>query len=316
MSSVAVLDDYLKLALSSADWSTLPAQTSLKVFHEHLGDEDAVAEALAEFDVIAAMRERTPFPASLIARLPRLKLLVTTGMRNLSIDMDAARQAGVTVCGTPMLGYPAFEHTWGLIMALTKNICAEDALMKRGGWQRAPTVGLKDKTLGLMGLGKLGAQSAQVGRAFGMRVIAWSQNLTPERASECGAEKVDKQTLLGDSDVLSVHLVLSERTRSLIGPKELAAMKPTAFLVNTSRGPIVDEQALIDALRGRQIAGAGIDVFDVEPLPSDHPLRQLDNVVLSGHTGYSTVEAFALMYPQTLQCICAWFDGEPVRVLN
>jgi phosphoglycerate dehydrogenase-like enzyme len=316
MTRIAILDDYLKLALKSADWGTLPGDASLHVFHEHLGDEDSVAGALAEFDVLVAMRERTAFPASLLARLPRLKLLITTGMRNLSIDMDAARERGVTVCGTQMLGYPAFEHTWGLILALTKNTGSEDRLMHEGGWQGRPTIGLSGKTLGLMGLGKLGAQSAKVGLAFGMRVIAWSENLSDARAAECGVERVSKAALLAESDVLSIHLVLSGRTRGLIGAAELAQMKHDALLVNTSRGPIVDEAALIAALEARRIAGAGIDVFDVEPLPADHGLRRLDNVVLTGHLGYSTREAFDAMYPQCLECVGAWLAGTPVRVLN
>ena len=217
---------------------------------------------------------------------------------------------------TPMLGYPAFEHTWAMILALTKNVCAENALMHAGGWQAGATVGLKDKTLGLLGLGKLGAQSAAVGNAFGMRVIAWSQNLTDERARECGAERVDKNALLAQSDVVSIHLVLSDRTRGLIGADELAAMKACAYLVNTSRGPIVDEDALVQALRDGDIAGAGVDVFDVEPLPAAHPYRGLANLVLTGHTGYSTREGFECMYPDTVECISAWLSGSPVRVLN
>ncbi len=316
MTRIAVLDDYLKLALASADWSLLPSGAQVQLFHQHLGDEDAVAEALADYEVLVLMRERTPLPASLIVRLPRLRLVVTTGMRNLSIDMQAARERGVDVCGTSMLPYPAFEHAWALILALAKNVPREDRLMHEGGWQAGPTDGLSGRTLGVLGLGKLGAQAARVGGAFDMEVVAWSQNLTAERAQDCGARLVDRDTLLATSDFLTVHLVLSDRTRGLIGREELARMKPTAYLVNTSRGPIVDEAALVDALRAGRIAGAGIDVYDTEPLPADHPLRTLDNAILTGHTGYSTREAFGVMYGQCVECVKAWLDGAPVRVLN
>lgn len=316
MTRIAVLDDYLKLALAEADWSVLPNDAKVEVFHQHLGSEDQAAAALAEFEVLVLMRERTALPASLIERLPALKLIVTTGMRNLSIDMAAARARGIDVCGTSMLPYPAFEHAWALILALAKNIAPEDRSMHTGGWQCAPSVGLNGKTLGVLGLGKLGAQAARVGGAFGMDVIAWSQNLTAQRAQECGALLVDKSTLLARSDFLTIHLVLSERTHGLIGRDELARMRQGAYLINTSRGPIVDEDALVQALRERQIAGAGLDVFDVEPLPATHPLRALDNVLLTGHTGYSTREAFALMYPQCVECVTAWLAGTPVRVLN
>jgi len=316
MTRVAILDDYLKLALKSADWSTLPNGVSVHVFHHHLGDEDAAAAALDEFEVLMVMRERTPLPASLLERLPKLKLIVTTGMRNLSIDMAAARARGIDVCGTSMLSYPAFEHAWALILALAKNIAAEDRCMHEGGWQAGATTGLSGRTLGVLGLGKLGAQAARVGNAFGMKVLAWSQNLGDERAGECGAVRVERDALLAQSDFVTIHLVLSERTRGLIGREELARMKPGAFLVNTSRGPIVDEQALVEALRDGVIAGAGLDVYDVEPLPVDHPLRHLPNAVLTGHTGYSTREAFDVMYPSSLECLEAWMSGQPVRLLN
>jgi phosphoglycerate dehydrogenase-like enzyme len=316
MTRVAILDDYPKLALRSADWSVLPNDVQLQVFHHHLGEEDAVAQALADCEVLVLMRERTPMPASLVERLPNLKLIVTTGMRNLSIDMAGARAHGVDVCGTAMLPYPAFEHAWGLILGLAKNLPAEDRLMHEGGWQAGPTRGLNGRTLGVLGLGKLGSQAARVGNAFDMNVVAWSQNLTEERARECGAALVDRDTLLRESDFVTIHLVLSARTRGLIGRDELALMKPDAYLVNTSRGPIVDEDALVDALRERRIAGAGLDVFDVEPLPPAHPLRGLDNVLLTGHTGYSTIEAFGLMYGECVECVKGWLDGSPVRVLN
>jgi len=313
---VAILDDYLKLALTEADWSALPNDATVQVFHQHLGDEEQLAAALADFEVLVLMRERTPLPASLLERLPALKLIVTTGMRNLSVDMAAARSRGIDVCGTAMLPYPAFEHAWAMILALAKNIVAEDRTVHAGGWQAGPTAGVNGKTLGVLGLGKLGAQVARVGAAFEMDVIAWSHNLTAERAQQCGARLVDKDTLLARSDFITIHLVHSERTHGLIGRDEFARMRRGAYLVNTSRGPIVDEGALVHALRERRIAGAGIDVFDVEPLPRAHPLRALDNVLLTGHTGYSTREAFTLMYPQCVECVAAWLAGSPVRVLN
>lgn len=316
MTRVAILDDYPRLALKSADWSALSSDASVQVFHHHLGDEDALAEALADFDVLVVMRERTPLPRSLLERLPALRLIVTSGMRNLSIDMHAARARGVDVCGTAMLPYAAFEHAWGLILGLAKNLSREDRLMHEGGWQAGPTVGLNGRTLGVIGLGKLGSQAARVGRAFEMNVVAWSQNLTEERAAECGATLVDRETLLRKSDFVTVHLVLSDRTRGLIGADELAMMKPGAYLVNTSRGPIVDEAALVQALSERRIAGAGLDVFDIEPLPESHPLRSLDNVLLTGHTGYSIEEAFELIYGQCVECVSEWMAGKPVRVLN
>lgn len=316
MTRVAVLDDYMKVALKSADWSLLSNDVQVQVFHHYLGDEDAVAEALLEFEVLVVMRERTAFPASLLQRLPHLQLLVTTGMRNLSIDMDAARAQGIDVCGTQMLPYPAFEHAWALILGLAKNIAREDRVMHQGGWQHDATSGLNGRTLGVMGLGRLGSQAARVGKAFEMNVIAWSQNLDDERAEEVGVTRVDKETLLAESDFLTIHQILSDRTRGLIGAAQLAQMKAGAYLINTSRGPIVDESALVDALRDRRIAGAGLDVFDVEPLPADHALRSLDNVLLTGHTGYSTREAFDVMYPQCVEAVRAWIGRDPVRVLN
>jgi len=311
---IAILDDYQNVARASADWDSLPAE--IVVFQEHLPGEEAVAEAIAGFDVVVAMRERTAFPASLIERLPGLKLLVTTGMRNLAIDMETAARHGIPVCGTGMLPYAAFEHAWALILALVKNIPREDRCMREGGWQAGVTHGLNGKTLGLLGLGKLGAQAARVGLAFEMEVIAWSQNLSDERAAECGAARVDKDELLRRSDVVSIHLVLSDRTRGLVGKRELELMKPTAYLVNTSRGPIVDETALVEALEAGTIAGAGLDVYDIEPLPAHHPLRSTPNTVLTGHTGYVMQENYELAYGDAVEDIRAWLDGKPVRVLN
>lgn len=313
---LAILDDYQRIALDAADWNSLAGKVEIKVFHDHIKGEDAVARALADFDIIVAMRERTPFPASLLRKLPNLKLLVTTGMRNLAIDMEAARKQGVPVCGTALLPYPAFEHTWALILALLKRIPEENKHMHEGGWQSGIVEGVRGKTLGVIGLGKLGSQVAKIGVAFGMNVIAWSQNLTEERARECGVTRVEKDELLARSDVVTIHVLLSERTRGLIGKRELALMKPTAYLVNTSRGPIVEEAALLEALRGRKIAGAGIDVYDVEPLPPDHPLRKCDNAVLTGHTAYVIRETYELAYGEVLEDVKAWLKGEPIRVLN
>ncbi|MGI9382480.1 MAG: D-2-hydroxyacid dehydrogenase family protein [Methyloligellaceae bacterium] len=314
---LAILDDYQKAALASADWSSLGPEVDISVFDTHLGhDEDAVAEALAPFEILVAMRERTPFPRSLIERLPKLRLLVTTGMRNLAIDMDAARERGIPVCGTGMLPYPAAEHAMALILDLFKKISRENRAMHEGGWQDRISEGLNGKTLGLLGLGKLGARVARFGQALEMTIIAWSQNLTEARCQEVGATLVDKETLLRQSDVLSIHVVLSDRTRGLIGADELGLMKPTAYLVNTSRGPVVQETALIDALQARAIAGAGLDVYDVEPLPADHPLRSLDNAVLTGHTGYVIQEFYDLVYGEALEAVAAWRGGAPFRVLN
>ncbi|MEE9265512.1 MAG: D-2-hydroxyacid dehydrogenase family protein [Gammaproteobacteria bacterium] len=316
MTRIAILDDYQNTARECADWDSIPGGPQIVAFHEYLPGEDAVAEALADFDIVVAMRERTPFPASLIARLPKLRLLVTTGMRNLAIDMGAARAAGVPVCGTALLPYAAFEHAWALILALAKRIPREDRLMREGGWQAGVSDGLHGKTLGVLGLGKLGAKVARVAHAFDMRVIAWSQNLTDEQAAEHGATRVEKDALFRESDIVTIHMVLSDRTRALVGKHELALMKPTAMLVNTSRGPIVDEAALVEALRAGTIAGAGLDVFDTEPLPVDHPLRGIPGTVLTGHTGYVMQENYALGYSQAVEDIAAWLAGDPIRVLN
>jgi len=313
---VAILDDYQNIAFQAADWSSLPSDVELTVFNEHIKGEQAVVDALADFDVVVAMRERTPFPATLIEKLPKLKLLVTTGMRNFAIDMEAARKRGLPVCGTALLPYPAFEHAWALILALFKQIPREDRAMHEGGWQSGLAEGLRGKTLGIVGLGKLGSQVARVGVAFDMKVIAWSQNLSDKRTKECGAVKVDKDKLFAESDVVTIHLVLSDRTRGLVGRRELGLMKPSAYLVNTSRGPIVEEAALIEVLEKRAIAAAGIDVYDVEPLPRDHPLRKLDNAILTGHTAYVIRETYELAYGEAVENIRAWLEGKPIRLLN
>ena len=313
---VAVLDDYQNVSQKIADWSAIDGNAKIDVFDAPFADEAAVATALAGYDAIVCMRERTPVPASLMDRLGSLKLIITTGMRNRSIDMDAARDRGITVCGTPGLGAPAGELAWALIIALMKNIPADDQSMRNGEWQPNLGRGLGGKTLSLFGLGKLGAFVARVGLAFEMDVIAWSQNLTKERAAEVGVRRVEKGEALAAADVLCVQLILSERSRGLIGAPELALMKPTAYLVNTSRGPIVDEAALIDALQQKRIAGAGLDVYDTEPLPADHPFRSLENTILTPHTGYVTIENLSHMYEHAVEDIAAFIDGNPVRVLN
>ena len=316
MARVAILDDYQNVARRMADWTSLPAGTDVVVFSDHLSDPGAVAARLADFDAVIAMRERTPFHRTLLERLPKLELLVTTGMRNASIDVAAAAERKIVVCGTAGLPYPTAELTWGLILALFRNIPAEDRATREGRWQISCGLGLNGKTLGVVGLGGLGSRVAKIGRAFEMNVIAWSQNLTAARAAEIGATLVTKDDLLARSDVVSIHLVLSERTRKLFGAHELAQMKRTAVLINTSRGPIVDEAALVAALRQGKLAGAGLDVYDEEPLPRDHPLRSLPNTVITPHLGYVTEEGYRIFYGQALEDVKAWLAGEPVRVLR
>ncbi len=315
MTRVAVLDDYQGVALRLADWASLPAD--VVVFRDHVSDEASVAARLADFDVVVAMRERTPFPRSLIARLPRLRLLVTTGMRNASIDLRAATERGVLVSGTGGLPSPTAELTWALILALVRHVPHEDRATRDGRWQETLGTTLSGKTLGVLGLGQLGSRVARVGRAFEMEVLAWSQNLTAERAAAAGATLAgSKDELLARADVVTIHLVLGERTRGLLGARELALMRPSAYLVNTSRGPIVDERALIAALRAGAIAGAGLDVYDEEPLPPDHALRRLPNTVITPHLGYVTEETYRIFYSQALEDIRAFLAGSPVRVLS
>ncbi|PYR66161.1 MAG: hydroxyacid dehydrogenase [Acidobacteria bacterium] len=312
---VAILDDYQGVALSMADWSSLGPGVSLHPFHERIGSEDELAERLRTFDVIVAMRERTPFPASLIERLPSLKLLVTTGRRNAAIDVKAANARGIVVSGTGTLPMPPVELTWGLILSLARRIPLESIAMRSGAWQTTVGVGLHGKTLGVIGLGRLGSDVARIGKAFGMNVIAWSQNLTREKTDPLDVELVDRASLFRRSDIATVHLVLSDRTRGIVGERELTTMKPTAFLINTARGPVVAEHALIHALRHSVIAGAGLDVFDEEPLPADHPLRRLENVVLTPHLGYVTAENYRLAYGEAVEDVRAFLAGAPVRVI-
>lgn len=316
MMRVAILDDYQGVALGMADWQSLHPGAEMRAFPDHIDDLDALAHRLHAFECVVLMRERTPFPATLFEKLPNLRLLVTAGMRNASIDLTAATAHKVQVSGTDMLPYPTAELTWGLILALCRRIPREDRAVRTGRWQTTLGIGLKGKTLGLVGLGRLGGQVARIGRAFGMEVIAWSQNLTAERAAEAGAALVAKEELFARADVISVHLVLGPRSRGLIGAAELARMKPTAFLVNTSREPIVDETALIAALRERRIAGAALDVFEPEPLPANHPLLALDNTVITPHLGYVTEEGYRLLYGQAVENIRAFIAGTALRPLN
>jgi phosphoglycerate dehydrogenase-like enzyme len=313
---VAVLDDYQGVALEVADWSVLQGRADATVFREWLPDEDAVAEALAEYDAVVAMRERTPFPASLLARLPRLRLLVTTGMRNASIDVAAAQELGITVCGTASRGASTAEHTWALILGWCRHLVEESANMSAGRWQTTLGTGLAGRTLGVVGLGRIGSQVAAVGQAFGMDVVAWSQNLTDERARSHGTRRVELDELLAASDVVTVHLVLSERTRGLLGAAEIARMKSSALLVNTSRGPIVDSDALAAAVRGGDLAGAALDVYDEEPLPAEHPLRSAPGILATPHLGYVTDDVYELFYGEAVEDIAAFLDGAPVRVLT
>jgi len=314
---VAILDDYQSVAADMADWNSLPADTEVTFFSDHLTDEDALASRLAGFDIIMGMRERTPFPRSLLERLPSLRCLITTGGRNASFDLNAATDLGITVCGAPGAGEGPTELTWGLIIGLLRQIPQEDrAARERGKWGIHVGASLQGKTLALLGLGHIGSLVARVGNAFDMRVIAWSQNLTAERAAECSATLVDKDTLFAQGDVVSVHVQLSDRTRGLVGAREIGLMKPSAILVNISRGPIVDEAALVDALERRAIAGAALDTFDVEPLPLGHPFLTLDNTLITPHVGYVTDDGYHAFYAGVVENIRAFASGEPVRVIN
>ncbi len=316
MPKVAVLDDYQNVAQEMAAWDSLPANVGVDFFQDHLSDEDDVTRRLEPYEIVVAMRERTPFTGTLFSRLPNLKLLVTTGMRNASIDMNAAAEHGVTVCGTDGLPYPTAELTWALILALARKVPTEDTATRNGEWQVTMGEGLQGKTLGVIGLGRLGSQVARIGGAFGMNLVAWSQNLTAELAAEFGARLVSKDELLSESDFVTLHLVLSDRTRGLLGQRDLSLMKPSAYLVNTSRGPIVDESALIAALESGSIAGAGLDVFDIEPLPLDHKLRSLPNTVLTPHMGYVTAETYRIFYGDAVEDIASFLSGIPVRELT
>jgi D-3-phosphoglycerate dehydrogenase len=313
----AILDDYQNVALKVTDWSKVAGDLDIKVFSEHLGGPDHVAKALQGFEIIVAMRERTGFPRAVIEKLPDLKLLITTGMRNASIDGAAAKERGVVVCGTPAVGNPTSGIAIGLMLELTRRIGYENARMKAGApWQSTIGVDLDGLTLGVLGLGKLGIRTARIAKAFGMKVIAWSQNLTPEKCKEAGVDYVSKEELFRQADFITIHVILSQRTRGLVGPNELALMKPSAYIINTSRGPIIDEAALLEVLQNKKIGGAGLDVFDVEPLPTDHPLRKLDNVVLTPHLGYVATQNYRAYYGGVVEDIRAFLDGKPVRVME
>jgi phosphoglycerate dehydrogenase-like enzyme len=313
---IAVLDDYQGVSGRYADWSSLPEPAEVTVFGDHLDDEDAVVERLAPFDVVVAMRERTPFPRSLLERLPDLRLLVTTGAKNASIDVAAAAERGVTVCGTGILPNGTAELTWGLILAVSRHIPQEDASIRAGGWQQTIGGDLAGARLGVVGLGGQGSQVARIGLAFGMDVVAWSQNLTDERAAEHGVRRVDREELFATSDVVTVHLLWSKRTRGLIGADDFNRMKKTAVFINTSRGPIVQTQALTDALQSSRIAGAGIDVHDQEPLPADDPIRSLPRTVLTPHLGYVTRGTYEVFYGEAVEDVAAFLRGEPIRVIT
>jgi phosphoglycerate dehydrogenase-like enzyme len=313
----AILDDYQNVALKVADFSKVKGDVEFKAFNEHLDGPDKVIAALQGFQVVVAMRERTGFPKAVIDALPDLKLLITTGMRNASIDTEAAKARGVTVCGTGSFGSPTSGIAIGLMLELTRHIGYENARLHAGAtWQSTIGPDLEGMTLGVLGLGKLGIRTANIAKAFGMKVIAWSQNLTAEKASEASATYVSKDDLFRQADFVSIHVVLSPRSRGLVGAKEIGLMKPTAYIINTSRGPIIDEAALLAALRDKKIAGAGLDVFDIEPLPVDHPLRKMDNAVITPHLGYVSEQNYKNYFAGVAEDIRGFLDGKPARVMT
>jgi phosphoglycerate dehydrogenase-like enzyme len=313
----AILDDYLNLALTTADWSKVRDRVDITVFNQPFASQEAAASALQDFEIICAMRERTPFPRALFAGLPKLKLLITSGMRNAAIDMEAAKDHQVVLCGTQWARDPTASLAMGLILELTRNIGRENARMHAGEpLQKFVGIEIEGRTLGVIGLGKLGSKVSKLAQAFGMSVIAWSPNLTPERCKEVGVTYATKEELFATADIVTIHMVLGPRSRGLVGREDLARMKASAYLVNTARGPIVDEAALLETLQQRKIAGAAVDVFSVEPLPVDHPFRKLHNVVLTPHLGYVTEDGFRNHYAQMVEGIDAWFRGEPLRKLN
>ncbi|WP_417846297.1 D-2-hydroxyacid dehydrogenase family protein [Thalassospira povalilytica] len=313
---IAILDDYQKLALQSADWSAVKAHGEITVFHDTITDKNALRDRLMPFDILCVMRERTPISGDLIRSLPNLKLIVTSGKRNAAIDVATAHECGITVCGTESPSTATPELAFALMLGLARNIVGENASMRSGGWQIGLGQDLAGSTLGIIGLGRLGAQIAKIAQAFDMHITAWSTNLTPERCQEVGVEyKPSKEALLRDADFVTIHQRLSDRTLGLIGSEEFRQMKKTAFLINTSRGPIVDDAALIDAVNQGEIAGAGIDVYDQEPLPAAHPLRKCDKLLLTPHLGYVTRHTWDVFYGQTVEAVLAWINGDPIRVL-
>jgi phosphoglycerate dehydrogenase-like enzyme len=305
---IAVLDDYQNAALKSADWSVLGHRADITVFKDHLADPQAVIERLLPFDVICVMRERPPLPRNIIERLPNLKLIASTGAGNASIDVAAAGDCGIEVVHTGYRSDPTIEFTWALILASARHIATESNSVRSGGWQETVGADLRGKTLGVLGLGRIGSEVARIGKAFGMNLIAWSQNMTPQAAEAVGATLVSKKQLFEQADFLTIHVVFSSRTRGLVGAAELARMKPTARLVNTSRGPIVEERELIRVLKNKQIAGAAIDVFNIEPLPPDHPFRALDNVLATPHIAYVSQDLYKTFYEDTVSNIGKWLD--------
>ena len=316
MMQVAVLDDYQRAALSLADWKSLEPEVLVQSFPEHIADPAELAKRLHVFECVVLMRERTLFPKALIDKLPNLRLIVTAGMRNAAIDVEAATARGIQVCGTETLGYPTAELTWGLIIALARKIPEEWAALREGKWQSRLGTGIKGKVLGVVGLGRLGSQVASIGKAFGMSVIAWSPNLTGAKAEAAGFQRVEKDELFTRADVVTIHVVLGDRSRGLVGAAELARMKPSAYLVNTSRGPIVQEKALIETLRSRRIAGAAVDVFDREPVAKDHPYLALDNLLATPHLGYVTEENYRQIYGEAVEDIRAFLQAKPIRAIN
>ena len=318
MIKVALLDDYQSVALKLGNWASLGADVRVTAFHQNFATVDQAATALAPFDVVVLMRERMSMQKALIDRLPNLKLVITTGMTNRSLDSEAAKARGITCCGTSGgdSASSTTETAWALMLAHARGLAFEDRRMRAGYWQATIGTTLNGKTLGLCGAGRLGSKMVPVAKAFGMKVIAWSQNLTAEKAEAAGATLVSKQELFAQSDFVTIHLILSERTRGLVGAAEFAAMKPTGVLINTSRGPIVDEKAMLEALKGKRIGGAGLDVYDIEPLPSDHPLRKMDNAVLSPHLGYVSDGTYVEYFRDIVDDIAKWRAGTPVRVLK
>jgi phosphoglycerate dehydrogenase-like enzyme len=309
MTRVAILDDYQSVALRMADWAPVAARAEISVFNDHVADPDRLIERLLPFDVLCVMRERTPLTRAVIERLPRLKLIASTGARNASIDMEAAKERGITVTSTGYGSAPTIEFTWALILASARHLVREANSVREGGWQTCVGEELEGKILGVAGLGRVGGQIARIGGAFGMNVIAWSQNLTAQAAAAAGAALVTKEELFRRSDILTIHLVLSQRTRHLVGAAELGLMKPAARLINTSRGPIVEEHALIEALESRRIAGAALDVYDREPLPREHPFRRLDNVLATPHLGYVAENLYRTFYRDTASNVASWLEG-------
>ena len=317
MVRAAILDDYQNVALKLADWSPIAKDVEIKVFDKPFASPDEAIKALQGFAVVVGMRERTPFPRKVIEALPDLKLLITTGAKNNSFDIKAASERGVTVCGTGSAGNPTAGIAFGLMLELTRRIGFENARLKAGSpWQVTIGHDLEGLTLGIVGLGKLGQRVASIGKAFGMKVMAWSQNLTPDKAKEAGVDYASKEDLFGKSDFVSIHYQLGERSRRLVTAADIGRMKPSAYLINTARAPIVDQAALLKALQDKKIAGAGLDVFEVEPLPLDHPYRKLDNVVLTPHLGYVSEQNYRKYFPDIVEDIRAWLDGKPVRVIS